>query len=571
MNILGILDGAHSSSACLLQNGLIKYVIQEERLTNIKNQGGFPLKSIQTILKLSGLDEDDIDHVALASNHVGKTVSRQELLVEYKNIVSLKGKMNRFVMRTPLYTIYKKRRKMERINNIEKIGLNAKKVTFVDHHLCHAFAAYYGSPWWRDERVLVLTNDGSGDGICSTVYIGESGRLNKIAETPRGNSIANIYEQVTFMSGLVPLEHEYKIMGLAPYSSEDGTMKAYQFFDKYLKLDQNGLKFRRGFSEPTYLIYPRLRKDLELLRFDWIASGVQKKTENILVEWIRNCIRKTDIHKIALGGGTFMNVKANKRIMELPEVESLFVFPSCGDESLSIGAAQYIYSEKCSEIGKEPESYLLKDIYFGDSFSNAQAEEVITKNDGVSQFEFEYIEDIEKSISDLLIKGKIVARCKGRMEYGARSLGNRSLLADPSNLKCVRTINMMIKQRDFWMPFAPVILKEREKDYIINTKNISAPYMMMSFDTTDNREDFLASIHQADLTARPQIIEKEWNPEYYRILKEFEKTTGRGVLLNTSFNLHGYPLVHGPHEAMWTFKNSELEYLALGNYLLHKK
>jgi len=173
-------------------------------------------------------------------------------------------------------------------------------------------------------------------------------------------------------------------------------------------------------------------------------------------------------------------------------------------------------------------------------------------------------------IAELLIKGEIVARCKDRMEFGARALGNRSILADASDLKCTRTINMMIKNRDFWMPFAPVIMKEREHDYIVNPKNIASPYMILSFDTTDKREDLIAAIHQADFTARPQVIEKDFNPDYYKILKEFEKNTGKGALLNTSFNLHGYPIVLGPEEAMWVFENSGLKYLALGNYLITK-
>jgi carbamoyltransferase len=283
---------------------------------------------------------------------------------------------------------------------------------------------------------------------------------------------------------------------------------------------------------------------------------------------VKNCIKKTNVHKIACGGGVFMNVKANKKISELPEVDELFVFPSCGDESLSIGAAYYLYAQKCLECGISPQIDPLMNLYFGDSFSRSDAKETIRTAGG--QFEFEYVSDIEKRVSELLVDGKIVARCKGRMEFGARALGNRSILADPSNPKCIREINMMIKNRDFWMPFAPVILKEREGDYIVNPKNIPAPYMILTFDTTGARERIIAAIHQADLTTRPQVIEREWNPEYYDIIKHFERETGIGGLLNTSFNLHGFPIVHGPKEALWTFNNSGLEYLALGDYLLHK-
>jgi len=157
------------------------------------------------------------------------------------------------------------------------------------------------------------------------------------------------------------------------------------------------------------------------------------------------------------------------------------------------------------------------------------------------------------------------------MEFGARALGNRSILADPSNQDCVRVINMMIKKRDFWMPFAPVVLEERQHEYIKNPKKIKSPYMMLSFDSTEKRNEYMAGVHQADLTARAQIINSDYNPNYYKVLKEFEKITGRAVLLNTSFNLHGYPMVNTPEDALWVFENSGLEYLALGNLMVTKK
>jgi len=186
-------------------------------------------------------------------------------------------------------------------------------------------------------------------------------------------------------------------------------------------------------------------------------------------------------------------------------------------------------------------------------------------------FKVKKIKNIELAVARLLAQKKIVARCKGRMEFGARALGNRSILADPANLHCLREINLLVKKRDFWMPFAPVILSERVSDYLINPKKIASPYMILSFDTTSRYKELIAAVHQADLTARPQVIDKQSNPDYYSILKEFEKITGRGALLNTSFNLHGFPIVYGPKEALEVFRDSDLKYLALGNYLLEKE
>lgn len=564
MRILGIHDG-HNASVCLIEDGIITYCIQEERLTNQKNYAGFPEKSINCILKLQNLTIHDIDYFALASDHT--SLDMGDVLSSYKKSLSFKSSVIDLGTKTPLYNIYKNRIKEKRIQRLTDIGVSKDQIRFVNHHLCHASAAYFGSPWWRDENVLVLTNDGSGDGLCATVSVGDAGNLKKIAETSKGNSIGNIYSRVTFLLGLVPWEHEWKIMGMAPYAPPKGAEKSYNCFRQYLNMEDGDLTFTRGISEPTHRIYPRLRRDLEFHRFDWISGGVQQLAEDLLCKWVENAVSKTQMRKIALSGGVFMNVKANKRIMELDCVDDLFVFPSCGDESNAIGAAFAVYADICRETGEEVYIKPLKNIYFGPSFSDSDVESALEQR---SDLNVNRISDIEKEIASIIAEGGVVARCKDRMEFGARALGNRSILADPSNYACVRTINMMVKKRDFWMPFAPVMMKERASEYIINPKNVASSYMMLSFDTTDKREEFIAGVHQADLTARAQILEEEWNVGYYRILKEYETLTSRGVLLNTSFNLHGYPIVYGPEEALWVFENSELKYLALGNYLISR-
>ena len=567
MKILGIHDG-HNSSACLLEDGSIRFCIQEERLTNIKKYFGFPFRSIETILSLANLSADEIDVVAMAPFHTA-VFNPPDYVSSYRKPAGFRGKVNSVLKRTPAYSIYKNYSRKKRLEPLKRLGIDEGKITFVDHHLCHAATAYYGSPW-RGEPVLVLTNDGGGDYLCSTVYRGEDGELKKVAQTAQGHSIGNIYARTTFMLGLTPLEHEWKVMGLAPYASENAIEKSYEVFSHLVKVSEgNPLTLERGIPEPTEFVYPRLRRELELHRFDCIAGGLQKFIEELLCEWVRNCIKIIGIHKVAMAGGTFMNVKANKRIMEMDEVNDLFVFPSCGDESTSLGAAYQIYAEKCKEQGKAVDIQPLRDIYFGPSFTDEDVQQAISE---IKQpnFEFEYVNDIERRVARLLAEGKIVARCKGRMEFGERALGNRSILADAEDYSCVRIINMMVKKRDFWMPFAPVVMKERQNDYIINPKGISAPYMILSFDTTHRRKEFTAAVHQADLTARPQVLERDWNPEFHSILKEFERITGKGILLNTSFNLHGYPIVYGPREALWVFLNSSLGYLALGDYLLYK-
>ena len=260
-----------------------------------------------------------------------------------------------------------------------------------------------------------------------------------------------------------------------------------------------------------------------------------------------------------------MNVKANNLILNLPEVEQLFIFPSCGDESLAIGAA----IAKSLELG-EDDIAPLGPLYFGQDFSEEEIQEAI--KEGSREFKVERVEHIDEFVGEQIARGKVVARFSGRMEWGARALGNRSILADARNRDVVMKINEAIKNRDFWMPFAPSILDERADDYIINPKGFYAPYMIMAFPTKEKaKKDLIAALHPYDFTARPQVVKESWNPSYYRILKTFEEITGVGGILNTSFNLHGDSIVCMPQDAIYTFKNSALDALAIGNYYVSRE
>jgi carbamoyltransferase len=251
-------------------------------------------------------------------------------------------------------------------------------------------------------------------------------------------------------------------------------------------------------------------------------------------------------------------------------VEELHPFPSCGDESNPIGAAYYVYIHKFQKPAKSTKR--VKQLYLGPSYSNEYAEELIKKIDLKRKYKVDFYKDIEGTIAEILAKGGIVARLAGKCEWGARSLGNRAILGDPSKMETFYTVNDQIKMRDFWMPFAPSIMEERQHDYIENPKNIDAPYMIMAFHSTQlAQKELRAGIHQADKTCRPQIVNKEWNPEYHRIIKEFEKETGIGAVLNTSFNLHGEPIVCSPEDAIHTLEDSGLQNVAIENYIISKK
>jgi carbamoyltransferase len=301
-------------------------------------------------------------------------------------------------------------------------------------------------------------------------------------------------------------------------------------------------------------------------RFDWIAGGLQRFTETVLTQWVRNCIRATGIGRIVLGGGIFMNVKANKLIMELPEVTDLFVYPSCGDETNAMGAAYCVYAQKAGFAGIKP----LREVYFGPRHANEEVERALRAYRFQSAVKFTKLPNIERSIAELLAAGQVVARHCGREEFGARALGNRSILANPKDTHSIRVINEAIKSRDFWMPFAASILAERASDYVVNPKSIKSPYMILTFDTTDRFPDIAAGTHPYDHTVRPQIVEQSWNPRYHSLIKEFADITGVGGVLNTSFNLHGFPIASSPADSLDVFDRSGLRNLAIEDWLVQK-
>ncbi|MDR1148194.1 MAG: hypothetical protein LBK66_06130, partial [Spirochaetaceae bacterium] len=300
-------------------------------------------------------------------------------------------------------------------------------------------------------------------------------------------------------------------------------------------------------------------------RFDNIAGAIQLFAEELIINWINYWIEKTGITSVTLGGGVFMNVKAAKKVYEIPKLTELFVIPSSGDESLAIGGLYYgnsILNQKMKKI---------KSLYMGREFSDDYIKNYLETVRERYEYEFLTEEEMAVCAARLLADNKIVARCAGREEWGARALGNRSIMCNAKYYKNIDVLNQYIKSRDFWMPFTPSILAEDVNEYIVNPRNMSAPYMCVSFDSTEKaRDEIPAAIHPKDYTVRPQAVLKDWNPGYYKIISEFKKLTGCGAILNTSFNLHGEPNVGSPEDAIHTLDNSKLEYVILGSFLVRK-
>ena len=562
-NYILALHAGHNSSACIGDERGILFAIQEERLNGEKNYWGFPKLAVESCLRAVSAKPSDVGLVAYGGEQViARYHSRDDVLKAYRRQMTVAGKLRQRVA-IPLVLAAAPRYGQSTLKkHLGEVGLGDVPLEHFDHHAAHAATAYYGLRRERKAPYLVLTCDGAGDNLCATVRVCKDGREEVIATTEWGNSLGAIYSWVTYAMGFVPLEHEYKLMGMAPYASSSMADEAANMFRSYLGLDASGMRLKRKTWRRANDLSDRVFSDMKGKRFDAICAGLQHFTEELLTEWTKAAVKKTGITHVVAAGGVFMNVKANKRIGELPEVESFEAFPSCGDETLPLGAYYLAASRRYGHEKVEPLSH----FYFGD----APTDDEITRALAETSYKHERPANVAKAVVELLAAGHPVARCAGRMEFGARALGNRSILADPSNQDVVRVINQMVKKRDFWMPFAPMGREARHREHLVNPKNLRSPYMMMTFDTNEKYREIIAAVHNADLTSRAQVIPEGQNPEVEAILDAFEARTGRPVVLNTSFNLHGFPIVRTAKEALYVFANSGLEYLQLGDRLVSK-
>jgi len=586
MNTTGITIGINegiNNSVVVIKDGNILFALEEERVSREKTQIGFPHMALAFTIDYLGLNPPEIAHVCL-SNLISPMMSKQQFFNNYttsKNpkcteVVRQVREAGKNMLRTIVPSPLLERRRSQQFkeldrpfyHSLERHGLGHAKIIRSHHHLNHAAAAYYGMAHKMSEPYLIMTLDGGGDDSCSHIYVAENGKMELIAKTPIGHSLGNIYSRITYMLGLRPHEHEYKLMGLAAYTEAEYAAPIMEKFRKYIDLDpQNPLTFLRGITEPTHAIGPRLISDFQRVRFDTLAAGLQAYTENLMVRWVEAAIKKTGIKRLLAAGGVFMNVKANQRIAGIPGLDSFDVFPSCGDETLPFGALWNYSSNQGIPVitGKTFDIYLGPDAGFDLDIARVDFAEKVT---------FEDLEDAPGVAAQLLHEGEVIAWCQGRMEFGARALGNRSILADPINPHVVPKINKMIKMRDFWMPFAPAMCAESAPQCIhipksLDTNNPS-PWMMHSFETTNARSDFIAGVHAFDDTARAQVVTHDANPRFHDLISRFTKISDRPAVMNTSFNLHGYPIVMGACDAIKVLLNSDLQYLFVNDTLIRK-
>lgn len=567
INILGIHDG-HNSGATLCRDGVIVASVSEERLTRQKNEVGYPARSIENVLHLGGIKAEHLTEVTYASNFMHHASHLKDISDWY--ILGLKDQLREKEKPADYQKLIFEERRKQRIEQVVKhIGVAPEIVTFVEHHRAHLAAAYYTAPNALNRPILGLTCDGAGDGLCATVSVCEGNNFGRIAVTDRHASLGKIYSRVTVLMGMKAWEHEFKVMGMAPYADKDYVDRALPVFKNLLKLSSDGLRFEQVGELSTNFCYEYLKENLERVRFDTICGAVQQFTEDMMLEWVRACINNTGIRDIVAGGGVFMNVKANMRIAQMPEVNSFYVMPSAGDESLSIGACLDRYYQITGKTDHSNSAF--DNLYLGGEFTKTQEQEAFST---VNKENYNIIEtnDPDQHIADLLVKGQIVARCMGRMEWGARSLGNRSILVRGDNLRNVEVLNNAIKMRDFWMPFAPSIREEAAPRYYDDTKGIQPQFMTFSMPGSEKAQsDLIAGSHPRDHTLRVQFVREKANPKYHRLLTLFEEKTGMGGFVNTSFNLHGEPVVYSPADALRVLSLSGLNHMALNNFIISKK
>jgi carbamoyltransferase len=558
MIVLAIHDG-HDAGCALLRDGELALYSAEERRRNVKNSSGVPEASIRAVLERSGTAPGEVDLIALCGRIRTTPVTREVRTVHRMMRVGYRLARSRAATRAAQWVLARTSQRAELHAFLAALGLGGTPVEAFDHHECHAATAYYHRPF--DGDALVLTHDGAGDGLCATVSVGRGPELARIAWTTKFHSPANfLYSALTAHLGLKPWEHEYKVMGMAPYGRAEHCADALREL-----FAVEGLEFRNRAGVIGPALERLYAERLQGQRFDNVAAACQLVFEELVLEWVRNALQATGLRKVVAAGGAFLNVKANKLVRELAGVDAFYAYPASDDGGQPIGGAILGYLSLCRARGVAPRLRLPRHMYLG----LEHTEDEMARAAAASGLPWRRMADPAGAIADLLASGRIVARFAGREEVGPRALGNRSILADPRDLKTVRRLNFAIKHRDFWMPFAASVLEEDAPEYIAGLS--SWPFWMIeAFDTTPaGAMALLAGIHPFDETIRPQIV-NDLNPDYRDLIRAFRRRTGVGGLLNTSFNLHGSPIVGSPAVAVETLLKSGLDALALGPFLIEK-
>ena len=591
MNILGISCYFHDASAALLRGGELVAAAEEERFTRKKHDYEFPRNAIDFCLSVGGLKAAELDFVVFFEKPF---IKFERLLLSSMQTFPRSHKVFREAMITWLgdklwiKTLIQKR-----------LGVPATKILFSEHHLSHAASAFFCSGF---DEAAIMTVDGVGEWTTASVGIGKGTEIKLLKEIRFPHSLGLLYSAFTAFLGFEVNEGEYKVMGMAPFGTPKYMDKVYKliriakdasfeldmdyfsfhyspdqtFNQKFVDLfgsprDPKALFFTPDTGYPAYFgdkpgNYEQLGKENQ--HYADIAASIQAVTEEILVNMARELQKETGLKRLCMAGGVALNSVANGRILNETGFEEIYIQPSAGDGGGSVGAALYAYH---AVLGK-PRKFIMEHAYWGQENSPCVIEGFLKEN-GIPYERLEREEKLIERVVDNLQNGKVIGWSQGRFEWGPRALGSRSILADPRRADMKDIVNVKIKFREPFRPFAPSVLTERTEEYFDlpnAAKHYPARFMLYVVDVKPEKREIIPAITHVDGTGRLQTVRKEYNPRYYRLIETFGQATGVPIVLNTSFNLKGEPIVNTPKEAFNTFSKSGMDTLVLGNYVIEK-
>lgn len=562
MIILGLNHAYHDTSACIVRDGQLIVALEEERFTRQKHTWTFPDNAIEHCMQISGITKQDIDYIAVSIKPELHWLEKTKYFM--KNLGGAKTFIRHEVFKTMsrqqnLWEWYRK--------NWGKKG-KGPKVAFVPHHICHAAGSFFVSPY---NSAAILSLDGAGEWSTSMLGHGEGNQMETYGESFFPHSLGSFYEAATEFCGFQANYDEGKTMGLAAMGDPE------PFYDKVkdiVKVDQRGgieidlsyfayqcwghqrcgSKFYQSFGQP------RNKKDDFAEHHVNVAATFQKVLEDKVLEICHHLYQRCHEDYLVISGGVSLNSVMNGKIIRETPFKDVYVMPAAGDNGTCIGAAYYLYNG----ILGNPRNYVHNDPYLGTEYTDQEIRKVLDE----AKLPYEFVENIETRGAQILQAGEILGWFQGRMEIGPRALGNRSILADPTQPTMKDKINAEVKHREEYRPFAPSAIAEARSEYFDIT--VEAPFMLKVCDVLPDKRTTLPAITHYDGTARLQTVRKETNPSYHMIISEFGKLSGVPVVLNTSFNVMGEPVVESPLQAIRCFYSTGLDKLMIGNYLLSK-
>ena len=601
MYILGLSAYYHDSAAAILKNGEIIAAAQEERFSRKKHDAGFPVKAVRYCLQEAGIGIDDLEAVVFYD----KPLLKIERLLETYYAYAPKG-IASFIKAMPVWLhekLFLKKVIRDELMNIQPYDKKKLQLLFPEHHLSHAASAFYPSPF---EEAAILTIDGVGEWATTTICKGTGSSIEILKQLNFPNSVGLLYSAFTYYLGFKVNSGEYKLMGLAPYGDPDAAqtkqfvemirtrlVTIYDDGSVYLQPKfftyATGLRMVPDAKWNKLFGFPRRKEEDELLQHHCnLALAIQQVTEEIVLKLAAHAKELCRSDNLCLSGGVALNCVANGKLQNSGLFRHLYIQPASGDAGGSLGAALaawHIYQGQQRKIIGEKDT--MKGGYLGPSYSDHEIAKAAELFHAIHE-QFDSREELNKTVAAMLASGNVVGWFQGRMEFGPRALGNRSILADPRNPEMQKKLNLKIKYREGFRPFAPAVLAEKAGHWF--TLNTASPYMLLVQSVKEelqfpvpadyhqwNLQDklyfqrsSLPAVTHIDYSARIQTVHKETNPQFYNLLKAFEAATECPVLINTSFNVRGEPVICTPAEAYTCFMRTEMDYLVMGNLLFRK-